>query len=328
MARFPLRCGPGVAAGMIAGALWLASSSALAQGFNRAFDWSNTANGGNTNVISACVRRDGLRDRDSDDGRLVRLIAAHESCRRNEIKIHWNLVGPQGPPGPQGPQGLQGPPGLPGTQGIPGHPGASGPAGPLGPQGPQGIQGDPGAIGAQGPQGALGPPGATGPAGPQGSQGPQGLQGSTGSTGSQGPQGEKGPAGPPGPDGLQGLPGPQGPEGPAGPAGAQGPAGPGNTVTTASMMLPNCTPGMSGTCVTTVTATCPAGSVPVGCGSFLSNLCSDGSNGISDTFISVSGGVLGCTVRAYNNIARGLCASSIPAFVFNVTVQARCLNVP
>ena len=44
----------------------------------------------------ACVRI----DRDHDEGRLMRLVASGEPCRRNETKIHWNIVGPQGPQGP------------------------------------------------------------------------------------------------------------------------------------------------------------------------------------------------------------------------------------
>jgi hypothetical protein len=60
----------------------------------------------------------------------------------------------------------------------------------------------------------------------------------------------------------------------------------------------------------------------VGCGTFVSVVCGDGSNGISDTFINSANG---CTVRAYN-ILNGLCAATIPTF--NVTVQARCLSVP
>ena len=225
-----------------------------------------------TNVIHACVRSDGHRDGRSDEGYLVRLIAAHESCRRSETRIHWNVTGPAGPAG------------------APGFPGA---------QGPQGLAGVPGGVGPQGPAGAQGQ------VGPQGTAGPQG------------PRGEQGQAGP---DGVQGL---QGPEGPIGPAGPQGPAGPGNTVVTASATLPSCTPAGNGTCTTTVNTACPAGTVPLGCGTFLSLVCPDGSNGISDTFINSANG---CTVRAYNNISRGLCSATIPAFT--VTIQARCLNVP
>ena len=50
------------------------------------------------NVIYACVRL----DRDSDEGRLARLVAVDEKCDRGETRISWNVAGPQGPIGPQG----------------------------------------------------------------------------------------------------------------------------------------------------------------------------------------------------------------------------------
>jgi hypothetical protein len=200
-------------------------------------------------VIYACVKGDGLGDRDPDDGKLVRLVAAHEDCRHKETKIHWNVTGPAGPLGPQGPQG------FPGTMGAPG------------------------ATGARGPQG------------------------------------------PAGPDGVQGLQGPPGPTGPDGPTGPQGPPGPGNTVTTASAVALGCQPGANDTCVTTAAVSCPAGTSVVGCGTSLSNICSDGSNGISETFFST---VNGCVARAYNNLLHGVC----PDITFNLLVQARCINTP
>ena len=135
------------------------------------------------NVIYACLRL----DRDGDEGRLVRLVAADEPCRAREQRIQWDVVGPQGPQGPAGA------PGLPGAQGP------QGPQGPRGPQGPQGFSvalntdvGD--ACGVAGgvkltlvdeqgievpdtkPQfvcnGATGLQGVEGPAGPQGPAGP------------------------------------------------------------------------------------------------------------------------------------------------------------
>jgi hypothetical protein len=104
-------------------------------------------------VIYGCVRSDGIRGRDSDDGRLVRLVAANEPCRRGEVKISWNI---QGPAGPTGATGAQGAPGATGPQGPTGPTGPQGPAGAVGPTGPQGIQG---------PAGADGRTGDTGPAG-------------------------------------------------------------------------------------------------------------------------------------------------------------------
>jgi hypothetical protein len=124
-----------------AGALWL-SSSLSAQSLNKAILEALRGTAGGVNTIHACVRSDGLRDGDPDDGRLVRLIASHESCRRNEKKIHWNVIGP---PGPQGPQGATGPAGAQGPQGGPG------------PEGPQGLEGRQGPEGPQGPQGPAGP---------------------------------------------------------------------------------------------------------------------------------------------------------------------------
>lgn len=114
--------------------------------------------------LFACVRL----DRDHDEGRLMRLVAADEACRRGETRIHWSVVGPQGPRGPVGP---------------------AGPRGATGPQGVAGKDGAPGIQGAVGPTGPQGPTGATGPAGIQGPTGP------TGATGSTGPQGPPGPAG-------------------------------------------------------------------------------------------------------------------------------------
>jgi hypothetical protein len=116
----------------------------------------------------ACIRI----DRDNDEGRLMRLVAPGEACRRNETKVHWNVAGPQGPQGPIGP------------------------AGPKGATGPQGLPGKDGAAGTQGPTGATGPTGAQGPMGVTGPTGPQGPTGATGATGPQGPPGPAGGAAP------------------------------------------------------------------------------------------------------------------------------------
>ncbi len=52
-------------------------------------------------VIYGCVRL----DRDKDEGKLLRLVAADEACKKNETRIHWNVAGPQGSgnTGPAGP---------------------------------------------------------------------------------------------------------------------------------------------------------------------------------------------------------------------------------
>ena len=75
-------------------------------------------------VIYACVRM----DRDASDGKLARLVAENEPCKRNETRVRWNVMGPKGDQGAQGATGAQGPqgePGLPGVQGPQGPPGAS-----------------------------------------------------------------------------------------------------------------------------------------------------------------------------------------------------------
>jgi hypothetical protein len=93
-------------------------------------------------VIYACVRPDGLRDGTANDGRLLRLVGRNESCRRNEVKISWNVIGPQGPAGATGAAGAPGAPGAPGADGLPG---VAGPQGPTGPPGPSAAD-DRGAI--------------------------------------------------------------------------------------------------------------------------------------------------------------------------------------
>ena len=83
-------------------------------------------------VFYACVRI----DRDSDEGRLARLVAANEPCRRNEMRVHWSATGPQGTNGTNGTNGTDG---APGTNGTNGNPGADGQPGEAGPQGPPGT---------------------------------------------------------------------------------------------------------------------------------------------------------------------------------------------
>ena len=69
----------------------------------------------------------------------VRVVSTSAKCRRNELPLSWNTVGPKGDPGPVGPAGPEGPAGAPGERGADGVPG------PAGPPGPQGPKGDPGA---------------------------------------------------------------------------------------------------------------------------------------------------------------------------------------
>ncbi|HYM23731.1 MAG TPA: hypothetical protein VEU08_10990 [Vicinamibacterales bacterium] len=216
-------------------------------------------------VIYACVRV----DRDDDEAKLTRMVSADEPCKRNEVRVRWNVQGPTGPTGATGVQGL---------------PGAQGPQGTQGPSGPQGIQGPQGPTGANGATGATGPAGQTGPTGPTGLTGAAGATGATGITG------------------------------------ATGPTGPGNTVSIVQNSVTGCNPGTT-QCLSTVSVSCPTGTVVVGCGAFQGTLCSDGSNGISDMFINGSNG---CTVQAYNRSPSGICG----AFTPNIVAQAKCINVP
>ena len=99
---------------------------------------------------------------------ILRVLAAGESCRSNEVAIDWNRTGPQGLQGEVGPRG---------------------PQGDVGPQGPQGE------VGPQGPQGETGPQGPQGETGSQGPQGIQGLKGDQGDKGDKGDTGAQGAAG-------------------------------------------------------------------------------------------------------------------------------------
>jgi len=100
-------------------------------------------------VFHACIRL----DRDGDEGKLARLVAADEPCKRREQRITWNEKGPKGDTGATGATGAVGPQGLIGPEG---------PQGPTGPQGPQGAPGAaaPGVTGGadRGPVGAPGSP--------------------------------------------------------------------------------------------------------------------------------------------------------------------------
>lgn len=88
--------------------------------------------------LYACVRPDAA----NETAQLMRLVAANEACKPNEVRIAWTVVGQQGPPGPQGPAGPQG------TTGQTGPQGPTGLQGPAGPQGPQGPAGPPGSLDA------------------------------------------------------------------------------------------------------------------------------------------------------------------------------------
>ena len=64
-------------------------------------------------VIYACIRM----DRDHDEGRIARLVAASESCRRGEVRVQWNVVGPKGDKGDKGDKGAKGDQGVKGDKG-------------------------------------------------------------------------------------------------------------------------------------------------------------------------------------------------------------------
>lgn len=113
------------------------------------------------NVLYACVRL----DRDANEGRLMRLVAANEPCRRDEVRIQWNVAGPAGPKGDMGPAGSAGPTGPQGPKGENGATGPAGPQGERGDPGPRGEKGDPGEKGDKGDQGDPGPRGEQGPPG-------------------------------------------------------------------------------------------------------------------------------------------------------------------
>jgi hypothetical protein len=66
----------------------------------------------------------------------VRIVSDPSKCRKHEIAISWNIVGPAGEPGAPGPAGPTGEQGPPGPQGDQGPPGPAGPAGPAGEPGP------------------------------------------------------------------------------------------------------------------------------------------------------------------------------------------------
>ena len=64
-------------------------------------------------VIHACVRL----DRDGDAGKLARLVAEDQPCKKNEQRVTWNVAGPQGATGATGATGVAGPAGpQPGRQ--------------------------------------------------------------------------------------------------------------------------------------------------------------------------------------------------------------------
>ena len=148
-----------------------------------------------TSTIQACESFDGL----------LRVVNNPGDCRRHEVAISWNVVGPAGPAGPQGPAGPKGATGATGATGAAGAAGSNGAQGPAGPKGDKGDTGPAGAAGADGAQGPAGPKGDTGASGAAGGQGPAGPAGADGAQGPAGPKGDTGPQGPIGPVGPSGA---------------------------------------------------------------------------------------------------------------------------
>ncbi|MGA2228764.1 MAG: collagen-like protein [Syntrophobacteraceae bacterium] len=69
---------------------------------------SNHAALAHSDLINACA--------DKKTG-TIRLVDSPKSCRKTEVPISWNRMGPQGLPGIEGPQGVQGPQGEVGPKG-------------------------------------------------------------------------------------------------------------------------------------------------------------------------------------------------------------------
>ena len=59
---------------------------------------------------------------DRDTGQL-RMVDDLDECSREERRVWWSRVGPEGPPGPTGVAGPAGAPGAAGPPGVPGVPG-------------------------------------------------------------------------------------------------------------------------------------------------------------------------------------------------------------
>ena len=131
-------------------------------------------------VIYACVKYDkkeGSLKKDSP----LRYTEPFEDCKKNEVKVSWNTIGPEGPEGPAGADGIDGAEGAPGAKGAPGVPGQDGVNGANGfngLDGQDGADGINGAPGAKGDKGDLGIPGQDGANGIDG-VGFDGLDGSS-----------------------------------------------------------------------------------------------------------------------------------------------------
>ena len=169
-------------------------------------------------VIYACVKYDkkeGSLKKDSP----LRYTEPFEDCKKNEVRVSWNTIGPEGPEGPVGADGIDGAEGAPGAKGAPGVPGQDGVNGANGFSGLDGQDGAEGAPGAKGDKGDLGIPGQDGANGIDGVKGAPGVPGQDGVNGANGFNGLDGQDGA---DGIDGAPGAKGDKGDLGIPGQDG----------------------------------------------------------------------------------------------------------
>ena len=104
-----------------------------------------------TDVIQACQNSDGT----------LRVVANNANdCKKHELAISWNVVGPKGEMGDPGHPGAPGATGEPGKDGANGASGLDGKNGVDGRDGLDGMDGAPGKDGTPGKDGAPGSDGA------------------------------------------------------------------------------------------------------------------------------------------------------------------------
>jgi type VI secretion system secreted protein Hcp len=96
---------------------FVATLVAVLVGAASTYAWARTQE---TSTLRACAQK--------DDGQL-RLIADNATCKRSEVAVTWNVVGPVGPTGATGAAGPTGRDGRDGLQGLQGVAGPQGPAG-------------------------------------------------------------------------------------------------------------------------------------------------------------------------------------------------------
>ena len=103
-------------------------------------------------VIHACVDKHGgikIVDPQGDKGSKDKGSKDNDGCKKKDLVLDWNAIGPQGEKGDQGIQGGKGEKGDQGIQGEKGDKGDTGGAGPKGDTGAKGATGSPGLSGYQ-----------------------------------------------------------------------------------------------------------------------------------------------------------------------------------